>query len=380
MLRVFWLIDSLTAGGAESLTAGLAVHHDRDSLDLHIGCLKRIGDNEFEQRIRDSGTPFKIFDIKNLRDFAAHNQLSQFVRELEPDIIHSHLTSSSIHGALLSRSIDIPLIASLHVMPESGFKFWRNKLRQRLELMLLNRYASQVVVVSTAARDAWLADSTLRPSKLRVVHNGIPVPSQCPDLRELMRKSLNIQAEDTVICCISVMRPGKGIDFLLHAFKSLRISKLKLLLIGDGPERPALEALAMECGIAEHIIWTGFRHDTLDLLVASDLFVLPSLFDAFPTVLIEAMLLGLPVIASDTGGIPEIVQHEQTGLLTEPGTSRAIKNAIIQLLGDPGLAQTLAARGQSWARNHLSLTAWQDRLLACYKDVLAKQESVCNSG
>ena len=120
VFRVFWLIDSLTAGGAESLTASLAEHHDTSRLELHIGCLKRIDGNDFEQRIHDSGTSLKIFNIRNLRDHAGYRRLSGYVRELMPDIIHSHLTSASIYGSLLSMRTGIPLVASMHVMPEKN--------------------------------------------------------------------------------------------------------------------------------------------------------------------------------------------------------------------------------------------------------------------
>lgn len=369
VFRVFWLIDSLTAGGAESLTASLAEHHDASRLELHIGCLKRIDGNDFEQRIHDSGTTLKIFNIRNLRDITGYRRLLSHVRELMPDMIHSHLTTSSIYGSLLSMQTGIPLVASMHVMPEQGLGFQRKLLRQLLEILLLKRYAARIVMVSAAARDAWIANGTFGPERLHVIHNGIPVIPTDTAARLQVRKNLGLDADTTVIACISVMRAGKGLEYLLEAFACLQQPDTGLLLIGDGPERQQLESLASELGIAGRVTWTGFRHDTARLLEASDLFVLPSLFDAFPTVLIEAMMLGIPVIASNTGGIPEIVQHGKNGLLTEPGSSLALQQAVTRLLEDPGLASSLAEQGRYHAMQQLSLSAWQERLQSCYQAV-----------
>ena len=367
VFRVLWLIDSLTAGGAESLTASLAEHHDTRRLELHIGCLKRIDGNDFEQRIRDSGTPLKIFNIRNLRDVTGYRHLLNHVRELMPDVIHSHLTSSSIYGSLLSMQTGIPLVSSMHVMPEKSRGIRRKMLRQQLEILLLRRHAARIIMVSAAARDAWIANGTFRPDRLHVIHNGIPVIPTDTAARQRVRQKLGLEADKTVIACISVMRPGKGLEYLLEAFARLRQPGLRLLLIGDGPERYRLESLSGELGITDRITWTGFRHDTAHLLAASDLFVLPSLFDAFPTVLIEAMMLGIPVIASNTGGIPEIVQHDRSGLLTRPGSPFALQQAVNRLLEDPGLASSLAEHGRYHAMQQLSLSAWQERLLSCYQ-------------
>jgi len=220
---------------------------------------------------------------------------------------------------------------------------------------VLRRWSSRVVTVSDALGRVY------RELDPVTVHNGIelerfahePAPRNGP-------------AQPPTVVTVSVRRPAKGIEVLLEAARD--VDGARFLIIGDGPMRAEWTGLATRLGLGDRICWAGHRRDIGELLAGCDLFVHPSLDDAFPTVLLEAMAAGLPVVASDVGGIPEIVEDGVTGRLVPPGDAGRLAAAINELIAHPG---SMGDAGRARVRRDLTTEAWIARLDRVYREVLA---------
>jgi glycosyltransferase involved in cell wall biosynthesis len=374
-IRLLWLIDSLNVGGAESLVIPFARRLDRGRYDFHLCCLSTIGGNPIAAELEKDNIPVHNLGARNLRDRAAFRRLLAYVREHKIDVIHAHLTYAGIWSALVSRKTGIPSVTSLHVAPSATrelVKSWRHRvmtdLRDRLMRWVLKRWASAVVMVSAALRDTYLAAGGLDPAKIRVVHNGIELQRFDGDraaTRARLEQEFGIPAGVPIAVTVSVLRPKKGVEVLIGAIQ--QVPNAVFLIIGDGSMREEWTALAERNGIADRIRWAGYRRDVDQLLAGADVFVHPSLDDAFPTVLLEAMAAGLPVVASNVGGIPEIVQPGITGQLVPPGDAAALAAAIRGLLASDFTSTRTVAK--TAAAQRFSTAAWIERLERVYDEV-----------
>ena len=366
-IRLLWLIDSLTVGGAENLVVPFARAIDRKRMELSICCLATIEGNAIEEQLRRDGAPVLNLGARSLRDIGAFRRLLRYVRQQKFDVIHAHLTYAAIWAAVISRITRIPSVATLHVAPPSS---GRAAIRDRLMRSVLNRWSRRVVSVSDALRDRYRQQGGIDPQKVVTVYNGIQVERFRGEAdRAALRKEFNLPPESRIVVTVSVLRAGKGIDVLLRAIPS--VPDAYFLIVGDGPLRAEWEELSRTIGVAGRVRWAGYRRDVDAILPNCDLFVLPSLDDAFPTVLLEAMAAGLPAVASAVGGIPEIITPDVTGVLVPPGDPQPLSSAIAGLLADQQRLTRMSRCAQLIAQQRFSTQAWIARLEKLYGEMVA---------
>ena len=179
-----------------------------------------------------------------------------------------------------------------------------------------------------------------------------------------------------MITTVAVLRPAKGIQFMLEAMPAIlqRVPDARYVVVGDGEHGKALHAIVAEKGLQEQVIFTGVRSDVPDLLAASDLFVLPTLEDALPTVLAEAMASRVPIVASRVGGIPEMVTDGYNGLLVSPQDVEQLAFSCQNLLSDPTLAQQLRKNGHQVAYERYDIRKQAQKLGELYLQLLPKKQ------
>jgi len=348
-IRLLWLIDTLRVGGAESLALSYARHYDRSRYELFVCHLHSIEGSTLEDQLREAGAEVVSIGARNLRDWRAFRRLLAFVRDAHIDLIHAHLTYSAIWSAIVSRLTGVPSVASLHVSPQPG----RGRaLRDRLMRFVLNRWGTTVITVSEALRAEYIAGGGIAAEKIRAVHNGIDGERFARDratARAVLERDFDIPHDARVAVSVCVLRPRKGIDVLLAAAPEIlkRVPGAHFLVSGDGEMRDAWQSLATELGVERAVRWAGYRADVDSFLAGCDLLVHPTLEDAFPTVLLEAMSASLPVVASAVGGVPEIVQPGVTGELVPATDVRRLADAVSRLLGHRGV---LGKRGHGSLR------------------------------
>src|SRR5581483_2521713 len=164
-----------------------------------------------------------------------------------------------------------------------------------------------------------------------------------------IRQTLGMPAKTFCICAAGRLSPEKGHKYLLEAVPKLlpRIPRLLVVLLGEGRQRTELEGLAIELGIRNHVLFAGFKKDIRAWIQACDLVVNPSLTEGMPNVVLEAMALGSPVIATSVGGVPDLIDHMQSGLLVAPGDSNSLAAAIHALYANPADRLQLARNAQA---------------------------------
>ena len=368
-LRVLVLIDSLMSGGAELLVSDF-VHGAPDAgIDPSVAYLGERDGSPAAERLREAGLEPACVQIDGLLHPRSLIRVRNHVRSVAPDILHTHLAYADFMGGVAARSLGIPAVSTVHVT-EWEADAARDRLRRRLIAGARRRYAAQVVAVSDAAREALLAAELDRPDHVTTIHNGVAA-EPAPGAGERIRAELGIAPDEVVIAQVAVIRPGKG-----HAAAAAAVGVLserhpgvRLVVAGDGPARAEAERALAPLG--ERAILLGHRSDVMAVMDAADVLVHPSEADAFPTALIEAMAASLPVVATRVGGIPEIVDDGETGVLVDaPATADRLAAALGPLVADADLRARMGAAGRARYEREFTVETWARRTRALYDRVL----------
>jgi len=369
-VRVQAMIDGLGAGGAELLLAEFAASAGEVGIDLSVTYLHDRDRNPVaRERLRRLGIDPVLVPVTKLLNPADVRRVRRHLARVSPDIVHSHLDASDFVGGLASRTLGIPAVSTLHAMEWRGAS-QRDRMRARLIGWGRRRFAARVIAVSEAARARYIADGWDRAERVTTIYNGIsgrPEPGAGPD----GRRRLGLAPEHLVVGMLSTLRPEKGHDTALAAVGTLRseLPHLRLVILGDGPERPRIERLAQPLG--EAVVMAGHQEDVMATLDAVDVLLHPSLHEAFPTALLEAMAASVPVVATRVGGIPEIVEHETTGLLVDaPPDPGAVAAALRRLAGDEPVRRQMGSAGQARFARDFTAAAWARRMRALYDELL----------
>jgi len=373
-LHAHVVIDSMAAGGAELLLADFAAGAAEAGIELSVSYLARHDAEPARARLQRLGIEPRWIEVERLVSAAAIGRVRARLREVAPDVVHTHLAYSDALGGIAARSLGLPTVSTIHVMHiDPG---WRESAREQLIRRVRRRCAARTVFVSDAAREAFLARTGTPPERAVTVHNGV-VAEPKPGAGRDVRAELGIAPDDTVVGTLSVLRSGKGHEAAIAAVRELRAQRLglRLLIAGDGPLRAEHERAAADLGDA--VVFAGYRDDAMELLDSVDVLLHPSHFDAFPTALLEAMSASVPIVASAVGGIPEIVVDGETGALIDgapdPG---AIAAGLRPLLDDPALRGRYAAAGRARFEQRFTAADWALRTRALYDDVLAERPAV----
>lgn len=268
------------------------------------------------------------------------------------DLLHVHGARAALFGRLGAASLGRrrpAVLYTIHGFAAPHYGWARRSLLLGLEA-LLRPWTTRVIAVSQAEREAFLAATPYRPEKVEVIHNGIaltPDEAHLPD-RAATRRALDLPLDEPLLITVCRLYRPRDLPTLLRALQiCLQRLPCRLLIVGDGPDRPQVEAEIAALGLQERALTLGFRDDVRTLLRASDLFVLSTaLWEGLPLTVLEAMDAALPVVASRVGGIVEAVQAGETGLLAPPRDPQALAEALLTLLTDQALAARMGQAGR----------------------------------
>jgi glycosyltransferase involved in cell wall biosynthesis len=219
------------------------------------------------------------------------------------------------------------------------------------------RFCDKVISVSNATAD-WLVQKRGVPRrKVLVIPYGVNLKLYRPGRNLELRKKIGLPVEARVVGVVARLHPQKGHRYLIEAAQTIVRAhpKVRFVLVGDGELRGELEQMVLQSNLAEHFLFLGFRDDVRDLLQIFDLFVLPSLYEGLPNVILEAMASGLPVVATSVDGTKELIVDNETGFLVPPKDSAALAEKIGLLLADKERSAIFGLKGRQRVEAHYSL-------------------------
>jgi glycosyltransferase involved in cell wall biosynthesis len=340
-VRVLFVVQDFVVGGAERHLIELWRRMDRRRFAVEIACLA--GSGGFAGEAAALGWPIHDLGagrrIATPRGVGALLRLVHLTASLRPGVIHGYLMTGSLFAALAGRLCGVPVVA----VAKRNLDAFENP-RQRFLHALALRLATHVTAVSRTVA-ASVAARGVPPERITVIPNGVDGARFAPSAAAGARER---NGQDPVIGCVGCLAPRKDHRTLLEALSALdrRGRRFHAVLVGDGPERAALEARARELGLAGRVRFAGERDDVAALLPTFDVFVLSSREEGIPNALLEAMAAARPVVATAVGGTPEVVHAGETGWLVPPGEPAALAAALDEALVHPGEAvrRGLAAR------------------------------------
>lgn len=323
--------------------------------------------NEISRGLLDEGCVIDSMDRATKGfDWRLYGRLYRHLKRRRPDIVHIHGNPGLTFGVPAAMCAGIKNIVYTCHFSRSG----HSRLKHRALGTLLNR-TSACIAVSHAARDVLVADYHQRAERVQVIYNGVDMKKFAPAAQA------DHSAKLTVGFC-GVFRPEKQIPLLIRSFASVVKSGIsaKLLLVGDGPEMPACREAVATCGIHDEVEFAGSQSDVQPFLQRMDLFVLPSREEAMPVALLEAMSQGCAVIGSNVGGIPEVIEHEVSGLLVPSGDEAALSAALLGLASDSVLQSRYGRSARLRVEEKFSLTAMMESYAELYRGLTSNQTTL----
>jgi L-malate glycosyltransferase len=298
-------------------------------------------------------------------------RLYRVLRDLRPHIVQTHNWGTLLEGVVAAKLAGVPIVVHAeHGTIQGG---WGRLVIQRF----LWRAVHKVLCVSQAHRQR-LAETVQFPyDRLTLILNGVDVQAFTPRPadKDTIRAEMGLELDPIYIGTVGNLRPVKNQVLLLQAAQQVcaRYHNVRVVIIGEGPLRGQLVRTAEALGIQKQVCWLGARADIPELLNALDIFVLPSLSEGLPMSVLEAMACGLPVVATDVGGIPEVVVHGHTGLLVSSQDVQQLTAALETLVQQPCMRLTLGRQGRERVVEHFSLQRMVHDYQLLYESLMCGQ-------
>jgi glycosyltransferase involved in cell wall biosynthesis len=353
-LKLVAYSDATSFGGAEQSLANLLAELDESFEVCVLAVDAAVGESI---RAARKGSKLELVPlVVNKWDLRHVLQLVRTVRALRPDIFHANLWTSGrgqygIAAALLAR-IRTVIVEQAPIPLKSR--------RQRYLKRLLSRRAAAHVAVGEHSARAVEEAVGLPMGSVRTIHNGVP---------DVPVEPLPRVAEGLVIGSLGRLSAEKGYDLAIRALAD--VPDATLVLVGDGKERARLEQLAHELGVAGRVRFVGWTDEPRRYLQGFDVFLLASRSEGFPLGIVEAMLAGVPVVATDVGSVSEAVVEGETGYLVPSGDSQALAGRLRDVLADPELRRRLGEQSRERARERFTAEAMAGSFERLYREILA---------
>ena len=351
-LGVVTLVERLVHGGAERLAAEIATRLDPQRFESTL-CVTRWSDRahaasgDLPEQLRAgaeaAGVRFLGLQRRGTWDLPAWSPLVRLLRGGGVQIVHGHMFGSNVWAVALGRAARIPVI----VAHEHSWAFTGGRLRGIVDRRLIAAGSDAVIACSQEDRRRMIEHQRIAPAAVRFVPNGID--GRPPTPGRDVRAELGIASTAPVVGSVGALRVEKRFDVLLRAAAVLvtRCPGLRVVVVGEGPERPRLEALAAELGLGDILLLLGARDDVPDILAALDVAVCASDFEGSPLSVMEYMEAGLPVVATAVGGLPQMIHEGVHGVLVPRRDPAALADAVEELLADPERRRELGAAGRA---------------------------------
>jgi glycosyltransferase involved in cell wall biosynthesis len=373
-IRVLHVITRLERGGAPAVLLEVLRRCDTSQFEHHIAAgLSQVPEDDMISFAKDTGfrvvvIPSLIRDIHPFFDIHALSKLYFLILRGRYDIVHCHTSKGGFIGRLAARLANVKCI--IYSPHGDIFEGYFGKIKTRFFIWLERfsaRFTDKIITLTKSGIEPYLRAGIGQKSQFDYIYNGIDVKNLRKRKVGRIQKRQEIGIEDDCFLIVTAGRlvPVKGYTYLITAIAQVitEIPNIRLVFLGDGELRGELSGQVKTLGLGKHVLFLGMRNDVPETISCSDLFVLPSINEGFGVVLLEAMAMKCPIVATNVGGVPEVVLDGETGILVPPGDPAQLSEGIIRLARDHALAARMAEHGYR-------------RLMACFdiRETVAKTE------
>jgi glycosyltransferase involved in cell wall biosynthesis len=369
VLKVLQLIPTLDRAGAEKQMVLLARGLPRERFRVEVATLTRLG--PLESDLRASEVPITAIGKRLKLDPLALGRLVRFLRARRFDVLQTWIFAANTYGRVAARLARVPVV----VTAEMAVDLWKSPRELAIDRWLV-RWTDRVVGNSQAVVDFYRRRG-IPNDRLTLIRSGIGDEEAPPVDRAAIRARFGWPGDAPLLLFAGRLAPQKGVEDLIAAIDLVQynVPELRVLIVGDGPLRPRLEASARAFRLGGMVQFTGHRDDVPELLAAADLLVLPSLYEGLPNIVLEAMRFAKPVVATAAPGTTEVVVDGQTGVFVPVHDPPALAQAIRSVVHDPERARRLGAAGRARVESDFRVATMIDRYAALY-DELARAKGL----
>ncbi len=366
--RIAYLIDDLHHGGAQNLLA-LLVENLPEPYIPSVYCLSESA-HPFGQSLKQKGIEVYIFKRRSHFDFTRLFSVTRSLASAKTDVIHGFLDASNAYAYLAGRILRKPTVFTL-----LSNRFTFGGLRESLIRSMYRR--SSKILVNSKAGEAFLLKSVgVTRERIHLIRNWFPA-DRFPLMNPEPETSHGTRNEE-VIGYLGRFSKEKGLDLLIRAFADVNKKRpgTRLVVIGRGEELEPLKALSRQLSLDERISFPGPAENALNALRTFSCFVLPSVNEGLPNVILEALAVGIPVVASAVGDVADLLVDGRTGVLIDHPSPQAFSDGIIKVLSTPSIAEAARREGPLFVKNNFSMKAGLQKVLLMYEELLAPQASL----
>ncbi|MFI5346423.1 MAG: glycosyltransferase [Elusimicrobiota bacterium] len=369
MPKILFVSTSTTLGGAEKTLFALATLLDHRKFPV-AGVVSLKPEGHYARRLRDQGVTVSTLDLSRPARRADAQRLAAIIERERPDIVHA-VMYQAIQLARMAKpltSVPFKLVSSPRVNYRS--RSWWTLLVDRW----LKERDDLLIAECAASRRFLLNQLNYKPSKVIVIRNGVDLAGWSPSKidRQKKRLELRLGGTDVLVGAIGRLDRQKGFATLIEAMARLKNSPLRCVILGDGPEHDRLAALIRKHALERTVWLLGEKTDIPSWLSALDMYCLPSLWEGLPNSLLEAMALGLPVVAANVDGVPEAVTDGKTGLLVPPASPAALAKALQGLAADADKRAALGAAAKASISESFTLRRMIEEYEKAYAGLAAR--------
>jgi len=362
-ISILEIIGDSSLAGAHRHLLSIIENLDLDKFKIHVITPPGPLAGEIKDLKRKIDTD--IIAMRSRSDFLAIRKIRQHIKHIKPDVIHVHGTRAGALGRLAAIGLNIPVIYTEHLWTKhytinNVFIRWCHMVGY----WFLDLFTNVNIAVSHAVKEFLIDNNISRTEKIKVIYNGIADTN--------LKAKVFQSDKEFVIASVGTLNRIKGMQYLIRAMDRVHqeFPEAKLEIIGDGPFKNKLVKEVEKYKLKKIVKFVGFTNEVEKYLTKFDLYIQPSLSESFGLAIVQAMNIGLPVIATNTGGIPEVVTDGKSGVLVKPADSKELATAIIELLRNPKRGKIMGEMGRQDVRIKFNLEDMIDELESVYEEVV----------
>ena len=374
--NLLYVFDNMEFGGGERVFAQIINRLSSEQYNIMVACLPT---GTFIEKIKGSEAQIKSFDMRNRFNFRVILQLSSLIKRERVDIVHSQGARADFFARIAAKLASAPNVVSTVPMPVEGFDV--HPIRKLIYIIFSRfseRFVDRFMVVSDALEKIMIEKHGLEPQKVVKIYNGIETDEYCISDEEIayrrssFRKKSDLGENVPVIGVIGRLVWQKGFKYFIEAIPDVlkEFKDARFLLVGEGELEDELKMKSKKLKLEDKIIFTGFMDDIRDVLASIDIFVIPSLQEGLPVVLLEAMAMKKPIVAANIEGIMEILENSVSGLLVPPRDIKALAEAVINLLKHQDKANQMGLAARRVVEERFGVDTMVQQVKKVYEELL----------